>query len=78
MDHRNIDPSFLQKRLETIIEGLKEGVRREVERLRALGLPIYVDDNGKVVDLQTGRPPETPERVFKKPSAPLNTRQDEG
>lgn len=53
MDHSNVDPGFLQKRLEAISEGLKEGIRREVQRLRELGLPIYVVRNGKVVDLQT-------------------------
>lgn len=58
MDPSGFDPAYLQKRLEAISEGLKEGVRREVQRLRELGLPIYVDRDGKVVDLQGELPPE--------------------
>ena len=57
MNHSDLDPGFLQKRLEAISEGLKEGVRREVRRLRQLGLPIYVARNGKVVDLQSEQAP---------------------
>lgn len=41
---------FLQERLELICEGLGEGVRREVARLRALGLPVYVADGDDVVE----------------------------
>jgi hypothetical protein len=52
MDPRNIDPALIERRLEQISEGLKEGVRREVERLRRLGLTIYVETNGKVIALQ--------------------------
>lgn len=52
MQRSDIDPEFLKKRLEQIAEGLKEGIRREVERLRKLGLPIYVEQNGKIIDLQ--------------------------
>lgn len=49
---------LLQKRLDQIGEGLKEGVRREVQRLRGLGLPIYVGTNGKVIALQPDHRPE--------------------
>jgi len=45
----------MQQRLEAIREGLKEGVRREVERLEKLGLPIYVGENGKVVVIESRR-----------------------
>ena len=55
MDVSRVDHDFLEKRLDAICEGLKEGVRREVARLRKLGLPIYVSENGKVVDRQTDR-----------------------
>jgi len=43
---------FLKRRLNATAEGLKEGVRREVARLRKLGLPIYVAENGTVVNRQ--------------------------
>jgi len=54
------DARFLRKRLETISEGLKEGVRREVRRLREKGLPVYVADNGKVVARPCPRPDGEP------------------
>lgn len=46
------DEAFLQSRLDDISRGLKEGIRREVARLRELGLPIYVAENGTVVSRQ--------------------------
>ncbi|MFQ5472786.1 MAG: hypothetical protein ACE5FA_07880 [Dehalococcoidia bacterium] len=49
MTPNDVDPTYLEKRLDAICDGLKEGVRREVRRLRRLGLPVYVADNGKVV-----------------------------
>ena len=52
MQRSDIDPEFLKKRLEQIAEGLQEGIRREVERLKRLGLPIYVEQHGKIIDLQ--------------------------
>lgn len=57
MERSNVDPSFLEERLQAISEGLKEGVRREVRRLRALGLPVYVVDGDKVIALP---PPDKP------------------
>ena len=57
MDHSRPDAEFLQHRLEAICEGLKEGIRREVARLRRLGLPIYVAENGTVVNRQTSQKP---------------------
>ena len=62
MHPRNIDQALLQRRLDQISDGLKEGVRREVQRLRRLGLPIYVGSNGKVIALQPDRRPESPQR----------------
>ena len=56
MQRKDIDRKFLEERLDAISKGLKEGVRREVERLTDLGLPIYVADNGRVVDLQEQKP----------------------
>ncbi len=51
---RDESPSgSMQRRLEAIREGLKEGVRREVERLEKLGLPIYVGENGKIVVIES-------------------------
>ncbi len=58
MQQDNIDHHFLDRRLEEIIAGLKEGIRREVIRLREAGMPIYVDDNGRVVDIQTNPHPQ--------------------
>lgn len=45
------DPDFLGQRLEAISEGFKEAIRREVRRLRERGLPVYVAENGTVVEL---------------------------
>lgn len=45
-DHR---VEFLERRLDDICAGLIEGVRREVERLERLGVPLCVADNGRVV-----------------------------
>jgi hypothetical protein len=42
---------FLKQRLETISKGMKEGIRREVEMRRKLGLPIHISRDGKVVDI---------------------------
>jgi hypothetical protein len=53
MQRNKPDTEFLKQRLEDICRGLKEGIRREVARRRKLGLPIYVTDNGTVVNRQT-------------------------
>ena len=58
MHSENVDRSFLEERLRAIGEGLKEGVRREIMRLTELGLPIYVADNGRVIDRKTGQTAE--------------------
>lgn len=56
MDRSQADVEFLQQRLEDICRGLKEGIRREVARRRNLGLPIYVAENGIVVNRQMSSP----------------------
>lgn len=53
---KSVDPEFLRQRLEIIGEALEEAIRREVARLRKLGLPVYVSRNGSVVAL----PPDEP------------------
>jgi hypothetical protein len=44
------EAEILRQRLDQIAEGLQEGIRREVARLRRLGLPVYVAENGHVVE----------------------------
>lgn len=56
MDRSEANTEFLKQRLEAISHGLKEGIRREVARRRKLGLPIYVAENGTVVNRQTSIP----------------------
>ena len=46
------DEALLDRRLDDICAGLCEAIDREVKQLRHEGLPIYVSENGKVVDLQ--------------------------
>ena len=60
MSNDNADSEFLQKRLDMISEGLKEGIRREVQRLREQGLPVYVAHNGKVVRQPSASPTTKP------------------
>ena len=59
MERSQADAEFLQQRLEAICRGLTEGIRREVARRRKLGLPIYVAENGTVVNRQTSSPQVT-------------------
>jgi biotin operon repressor len=47
----------LDRQLDEICDGFREAIDREVETLQREGLPIYVADNGRVVDLQTNKPP---------------------
>lgn len=56
----DFDSAFVEKRLTQMAEGLTEAIDREVETLRREGLPIYVAQNGKVVDLQK-QPPAGPD-----------------
>lgn len=53
MHRKDIDQKFLEERLDAISRGLKEGIRCEVQRLTDLGLPIFVAENGHIVDRQT-------------------------
>ena len=46
------EDALLDKRLDDICEGLTEAIDREVERRRREGLPIYVAEDGKVIDQQ--------------------------
>lgn len=46
------DDALLDRRFDDICAGPCEAIDREVKQLRHEGLPIYVSDNGKVVDLQ--------------------------
>ncbi len=52
------EDTLLDKRLDDICEGFTEAIEREVEALQREGLPIYVAENGKVVDLQAPAPTE--------------------
>lgn len=54
MRPNHADSAFLGKRLDAICEGLKEAIRREVQRLRRLNLPVYVAGDGKVVSSSDG------------------------
>ena len=46
----------LDKQLDEICDGFHEAIDREVETLQREGFPIYVADNGRVVDLQEQKP----------------------
>jgi len=52
MQPEQSNDTLLEKRLDDICEGFREAIDREVETLRREGFPIYVSDNGHVVDLQ--------------------------
>ena len=47
------EEALLDRQMDEICEGLVEAVDLEVEALRREGYPIYVAENGKIVDLQT-------------------------
>ena len=55
--HNDPHARALERRLEEIEAGLREGVRREVARLRRLGLPVYVAENGRIVERPEPRAP---------------------
>ncbi len=46
------DEALLDREMDNICDGLREAIDREVKQLRYEGMPIYVSENGKVVDLQ--------------------------
>lgn len=50
------DELALDKQLDEICEGFREAIDREVETLRREGLPIYVADDDRIVDLQRLEP----------------------
>ena len=56
MQPNEAEERLLDKQLDEICDGLREAVDREVEALRREGLPIYVSDNCRVVDLQKQEP----------------------
>ena len=52
MQPGNTEQFTLDQELDNICEGLREAIDLEVAILRREGLPIYVSDNGQVIDLQ--------------------------
>ncbi len=56
MQANETEERALDKQLDEICEGLREAVNREVETLQREGLPIYVIEDGYVVDLQEPKP----------------------
>lgn len=53
MQPTSTEDALLDRQMDEICQGLIEAVDREVEALRREGLPIYVADNGRIVDLQS-------------------------
>lgn len=47
------DEAMLDEQMDDICEGLREAIEKEVDTLRSEGLPIYVAQNGNIVDLQS-------------------------
>ena len=56
MQPNKTEEQILDKQLDETCEGLREAVDREVETLQREGFPIYVSDNGRVVDVQQQKP----------------------
>lgn len=54
-EEREREAEILARRVEQIEDGLREAIRREVARLRRLGLPVYVAENGRVVERPESR-----------------------
>ena len=52
MQQGKSEEQALDRQLDEICDGFCEAVDREVETLQREGLPIYVADNGRIVDLQ--------------------------
>lgn len=52
MQQNNDNDAFLEQRLDAFCDGFRKAIDREVERRRKAGLPIYVADNGRGIDLQ--------------------------
>lgn len=56
MQRNNNEEKALDRQLDEICDGFREAVDREIETLQREGLPIYVAENGSVVDLQKQKP----------------------
>ncbi len=56
MQPSKTEERVLDRQLDEICDGFREAVDREVETLQREGLPIYVADNGRIVDLQKQEP----------------------
>jgi len=56
MQATKAEEKVLDRQLDEICEGFREAIDREVEALRRDGFPIYVAENGTVVDLQATAP----------------------
>ena len=52
MQRNKDNDALLEQRLDAICDGSRKAIDLEVERRRKAGLPIYVSDNGRVVDIQ--------------------------
>jgi len=52
MQPSSTEEALLDRQMDEICQGLVEAVDREVDTLRREGLPIYVAENGRIVDLQ--------------------------
>jgi hypothetical protein len=50
--NRDFEPDFVEDQLHRMAESLTRAIDQEVEALRSQGWPIYVCENGKVIDLQ--------------------------
>jgi hypothetical protein len=48
------EDALLDERLDEICQGFTQAIDREIERRQRDGLPIYVAENGNVIDLQAG------------------------
>jgi hypothetical protein len=56
MQQGKTEEQALDRQLDEICDGFREAVDREIETLQREGLPIYVADNGRIVDLQKQEP----------------------
>ncbi len=52
MQPSNTEEALLDRQMDEICQGLVEAVDREIAALQREGLPIYVAENGRIVDLQ--------------------------
>ncbi|HEY3245410.1 MAG TPA: hypothetical protein VGM03_18875 [Phycisphaerae bacterium] len=73
MARRQFDPEALAAHAALVREGLKEAIRQEVAWRQRMGLPIIVQEDGRIIDLQTGLPPEP----LTTPTLSLDTEPDE-